>query len=92
MTHAILFASAFATVFLLVFQQQNVIHRARWLGRMTAIAIGLAQITMWRAVPAASLSQLAAVLIGGPVGFNAALTAHPWIVRAWKRKEGKDGA
>jgi hypothetical protein len=92
MTHAILFASAFATVFLLVFQQQNVIHRARWLGSMTAIAIGLAQLTLWRAVPDASLSQLAAVLIGGPVGFNAALTAHPWIVRAWKRKEGKDGA
>lgn len=86
MIHLTLFLAAFATVFLLVFQQQNVIHRARWLGSVTSLAIGAAQITLWRYVPDASLSQIAAVLVGGPAGYNAALTAHPWIVARWQRR------
>lgn len=95
MTAALLFLSAFATVFLLVFQQQNVIHRARWLGSLTSLAIGTAQLTLWRYVPDASTAQLAAVLVGGPVGYNAALSVHPWVVRWWGRKafngKGKPG-
>lgn len=86
-THIALFAASFCTVFLLVFQQQNVIHRARWLGSLTSLAIGTAQLTLWRYVPDASPTQLAAVLIGGPVGYNAALSAHPWIVAAWRKKQ-----
>lgn len=85
MRELILFAAAFCTVFLLVFQQQNVIHRARWLGSLTSLAIGAAQLTLWRYVPDADPGQLAAVLIGGPTGYNAALTAHPWIVAQWAR-------
>jgi hypothetical protein len=83
MTELALFASAFGTVFLLVFQQQNVIHRRRALGTATSILIGLAQLTLWRFVPDASVPQLAAALIGGPAGFNAALWAHPIIMR-WR--------
>lgn len=71
MTHAVLFLSAFATVFLLVFQQQNVQHRARWLGSLTSLAIGASQVALWRLVPDASLGQIIAVLAGGPVGYNA---------------------
>lgn len=85
MTNLTLFLAAFATVFLLVFQQQNVIHRARWLGSVTSLAIGAAQITLWRYVPDASLTQIAAVLVGGPIGYNAALTAHPRIVALWAK-------
>lgn len=43
MTELALFGSAFATVFLLVFQQQNVIHRRHGLGTATSLLIGLAQ-------------------------------------------------
>lgn len=81
MTELALFGSAFATVFLLVFQQQNVIHRRHGLGTATSLLIGLAQLTLWRYVPGASVGQLAAALAGGPIGFNAALWAHPLIVR-----------
>lgn len=83
MTELALFVAAFGTVFLLVFQQQNVIHRARWLGSLTSLAIGCAQITLWRYVPEASMLQIGAVLAGGPIGYNAALSAHPWVVRWW---------
>lgn len=89
MTELALFLSAFATVFLLVFQQQNTIHRARWLGSITSIAIGAAQLTLWRIVPDASITQLAAAIIGGPAGYNAALSAHPRIVQWWANKERK---
>lgn len=81
MTELALFASAFATVFLLVFQQQNVIHRRHGLGTATSVMIGLAQIILWRHVPDASIAQLAAALAGGPFGFNAALWVHPMIVK-----------
>lgn len=87
MTELALFLAAFATVFLLVFQQQNVIHRSRVLGSITSLAIGTAQLTLWRYVPEASYTQLAAVLIGGPAGYNAALSAHPWIVARWSRRK-----
>ena len=81
MTELALFTSAFGTVFLLVFQQQNVIHRNHGLGTATSLLIGLAQLTLWRFVPDASTAQLAAALIGGPVGFNSALWLHPVIMR-----------
>ena len=81
MTELALFASAFATVFLLVFQQQNVIHRRHGLGTATSVLIGVAQLTLWRYVPEASIIQLGAALAGGPAGFNAALWVHPMIVR-----------
>lgn len=80
MTHAALFLSAFLTVFMLVFQQQNVIHRRRWLGSATSVLIGVSQVILWRHVPDASISQLCAVLAGGPLGFNAALSVHPIII------------
>jgi len=81
MTELALFASAFATVFLLVFQQQNVIHRNHGMGTATSLLIGLSQLTLWRYVPEASIAQLAAALAGGPIGFNAALWVHPMIIK-----------
>lgn len=84
MTETALFFAAFSTVFLLVFQQQNVIHRSRVLGSLTSLAIGTAQLTLWRYVPDASIPQLIAVLLGGPIGYNVALSVHPRIVAMWK--------
>ena len=81
MTELALFLAAFATVFLLVFQQQNVIHRSRVLGSITSLAIGTAQLTLWRYVPEASYTQLAAVLIGGP-------NHHEGIDRLLRRLRG----
>lgn len=81
MTHLALFASAFFTVFLLGFQQKNV-HGEHYLAAVvTSFGIGAAQIFLWRLVPDATASQIAATLMGGPVGIVAAMRLHPIIMR-----------
>jgi len=87
MTHLILFASAFCTVFLLGFQQKNV-HGEHYLAAIvTSLGIGTAQIFLWRLVPEASASQIAATLAGGPLGIISAMYFHPRIMRK-KRAKG----
>ncbi len=81
MTHATLFLSAFATVFLLGIQQQNVQGRHYVLAAITSLGIGIAQIFLWRLVPEASASEIVATLAGGPVGIISAMVAHPYIIR-----------
>lgn len=85
MTHATLFLSAFAIVFLLGVQQQNVIGRHYIAAFLTSIGIGGAQIFIWRLVPSASVTEIIATLAGGPVGIVAAMWAHPKIKSWWAR-------
>lgn len=81
MTHLALFASAFATVFLLGLQQQNVVGRHYLAAVVTSFGIGSAQIFLWRTLPGADAAQIAATLLGGPSGITAAMWVHPRIVR-----------
>jgi hypothetical protein len=85
MTHATLFLSAFATVFLLGIQQQNVHGRHYLAAVVTSVGIGTAQIFLWRLVPEASASEIVATLAGGPVGIVSAMWLHPRIARVWRR-------
>lgn len=88
MTHAYLFASAFATVFLLGIQQQNVLGRHYAAAIVTSFWIGAAQIFLWRLVPSATPSEIAATLLGGPTGIVAAMWTHPRLARVWRRRGG----
>lgn len=81
MTHVALFASAFCTVFLLGFQQKNVLGGHYLAAVITSFGIGTAQIFLWRLVPGASPSEIGATLMGGPVGIVLAMYLHPRIVR-----------
>lgn len=81
MTHLILFLSAFSTVFLLGFQQQNVIGRHYIAASIVSIGIGLAQVFLYRLVPTASFSEIIATLAGGPIGITAAMYTHPKIIK-----------
>lgn len=85
MTHLALYLSAFATVFLLGFQQQNVHGRHYVAASVTSLGIGAAQVFLWRLVPGADAAQIAATLAGGPCGICAAMWAHPRIARRWRR-------
>lgn len=93
MDEIILFASAFSTVFLLGFQQQNVIGRHYLAAGITSLGIGAAQIFLWRIVPTADAIEIAATLAGGPVGIVAAIYFHPritaWMPLLWARLERK---
>lgn len=84
MTELALFLSAFVSVFALVFQQQNVIHRHFIVGAFTSLVIGAALIYQWRAMPGANISEIAATLLGGPAGFVTSLWLHPRIMRWYK--------
>lgn len=77
-----LFIAAFSTVFSLGFQQQNVIHGHYVAAFLTSFAIGGSQIVLWRFVPDASLSQIAATLSGSPFGIVASMVVH----RRWMRR------
>ena len=76
-----LFASAFITVFLLGVQQMNVHGRHYLAAVVTSLGIGLAQITLWRAMPGANPAEIVATLAGGPVGIVAAMYIHPRLTR-----------
>jgi hypothetical protein len=79
MTHAALFLSAFATVFLLGIQQQNVAGQHYLAAVVTSLGIGSAQIFLWRLVPNATPMEIVATLSGGPFGIVAAMYMHPKI-------------
>ena len=81
MTHLALFGAAFLTVFSLGFQQQNVVHGHYLAAFLTSFVIGGSQIVLWRYVPDASAGQIAATLMGGPLGIVASMAAH----RRWMR-------
>lgn len=81
MTHLALFASAFFVVFLLGFQQKNVIGHHYLSAAVTSIGIGTAQIFLWKLVPQADAGQIAATLAGGPIGIVSAMYCHPRIMR-----------
>jgi hypothetical protein len=85
MNELYLFLAAFLTVFALGFQQQNVIGRHYFAAVITSLAIGSAQLFLWRIAPTATPPEIAATLAGGPVGIVAAMYAHPRIARWWKR-------
>lgn len=81
MTPFALFLSAFATVFLLGIQQQNVHGRHYAAAIFTSLGIGAAQLFLWRMVPEATAAEIAATLAGGPVGIVAAMWIHPRLVK-----------
>lgn len=81
MTELTLFLSAFAIVALLVLQQQNVHGRHYVLAAITSLGIGAAQIFLWRLIPSATWTEIAATLAGGPLGVVFSMWIHPRVVR-----------
>ncbi|KVW92637.1 hypothetical protein [Thiobacillus denitrificans] len=81
MTHFALFASAFFTVFLLGFQQKNVHGKHYIAAIVTSLGIGSAQIFLWQLIPDANATQIAATLMGGPIGIVSAMYLHPRLMR-----------
>ena len=85
MTDLGLFLAAFVTVFALGFQQQNVTGRHYLAATVTSLAIGAAQLYLWRVAPTADAGEIVATLAGGPAGIAAAMYIHPRLARRWRR-------
>ena len=76
MNELILFASTFTVVFALGFQQQNVTGRHYVAAFFTSFLIGAAYLFLYKLVPNAGPSEVAAYLSGGPFGIIAAMWTH----------------
>lgn len=76
MTEALLFASVFVSVFALGFQSQNVNQGHYKSAFITSFAIGAGHLALYRLMPGASPSEIAAFLAGGPFGIVASMAVH----------------
>ena len=86
MTFIALFASTFSLVFLLGIQQLNVHHGYRLASVSTSLAIGCAQLALFKLAPDADAVQIAGFLSGGPVGIWCAMEAHPHLRKLFGSK------
>lgn len=85
MTALALLASTFGLVFALGLQSLNVNGGHMRLAFLTSFAIGAANLVLYKLAPDASGIEIAAYLIGGPLGIVAAMRAHPHLVRRYRR-------
>ena len=76
MTEVLLFASVFVSVFALGFQSQNVNQGHYKSAFLTSFVIGVGHLALYRLMPGASLSEIAAFLAGGPLGIVASMYVH----------------
>lgn len=75
-----LFLSTFATVFLLSFQQQNVIQHAYLPAILTAYIIAAAQFVMFKAVANGKTIEILYMGTGGALGVAGSMWVHGWMV------------
>lgn len=81
MTHLLLFASSFLTVFALGFQQMNVSGNHRVAAFSTSFLIGAGQLGILKLVPNTDDPLMVlAYLAGGPVAIVASMIIHPKTV------------
>ena len=76
MTELLLFVSTFVVVFALGFQQQNVTGGHYIAAFFTSFVIGLAYLSLYKLMPDATPSQIAAYLGGGPFGIMSSMWVH----------------
>ena len=81
-----LMASAFATVFLLVFQQQNVTPRQYGLAALTSALITITQFAVIKGVADGSLVDMVYMIVGGMAGVLVSMKTHEGMIRWFARK------
>lgn len=85
MTAMILFSATFGTVLALGLQSLNVNGGHRLLAALTSFMIGSCQLALYKVMPGPTDAiEVAAYLLGGPVGIVAAMALHPRLVQ-WFR-------
>jgi len=76
MNELILFFSCAASVFALGFQSQNVNQGHYLAAAITSLAIGIGHLALYRLMPGAGTTEIAAFLLGGPIGITTSMWAH----------------
>lgn len=81
---ALLFISTLVLVFALGFQSLNVNGGHYRAAAFTSFAIGTTQLVLYKLVPTASLVEIMAYLLGGPIGIVASMLVHRRMFSAKK--------
>lgn len=81
MTELALFASTFISVFALGFQSQNVNRGHYAWAFATSLVISSSTLWLYRLLPSAGVSEIAAYMLGGPFGIVASMWAHRRFLR-----------
>jgi len=77
----VLFAATFFAVFLLSFQQQNVVHGHYFYAAITSVLIAGAQFALFKGVMASDLTGVAYMGVGGACGVTLSMLTHKRMVR-----------
>lgn len=90
MSALLLFAATFALVLFLGLQSLNVNGGHRLLSALTSFGIGAANVTVLKIMPGPTgWLEVAAYLIGGPLGILTSMAIHPWMARRFGRSPEK---
>ena len=81
MTALALFASTFALVFFLGLQSLNVNSGRYRAAFLTSFGIGVSNLVLFKLAPNAAGPEIAAYLIGGPLGIISSMLAHRLFFR-----------
>jgi len=82
-----LFSSTFTLVLFLGLQSLNVNGGHKFLAAITSFGIGTANIAILKIMPGPTDGlEVAAYLLGGPLGILASMAIHPWMARKFGRK------
>lgn len=93
MSALFLFLSTYALVLFLGLQSLNVNGGHRLLSALTSFGIGAANITILKIMPGPTdWMEVAAYLLGGPLGILTSMTIHPWMVRRFGRRKSERSA
>ncbi len=85
-----IFLAAFTTVFLLVFQQQNVVHKLYLWAVLTSFGITLGQVYVIKVIADNSdLTSIFLMMGGGAAGVVASMFLHGRLVEYYNRSLAK---
>jgi hypothetical protein len=76
MLELLIFASVVVSVFALGFQSQNVNQGHTVAAAITSFAIGGGSLVLYKYMPESTPTQIAAYLLGGPVGIVLSMIVH----------------
>lgn len=82
----LLFFSAYATVFLLVFQQQNVIHRQFVWAGLTSVLITVSQFVVIKGIASGGVLEMVTMAAGGVLGVLSSMLLHKRLL-GWYRQQ-----
>lgn len=82
-----LFASTFGMVFFLGFQSLSVNSGHYWMAGVNSLIIGSFNLLLYKTAPHVSgWQEIAAYIVGGPLGIMSAMWVHRNIVTPWREE------